>query len=332
MQKGVDIYHIANVAGVSKSTVSRVLNGHSGVSAKTRIRVEQAIKDCAYIPNNSARSLSSFSTQAVVLAVSGITNPFFSQIISFILEKMHSSYNVILHSCEPGFGANVTDVAVSICKEKRPKGIILLGGNFDQNPDMLRLIDVPIVMVTTTIHSIDDCSWFSGVTIDEEKEGYKMANFICQNGHRNIAIIGEHSARESGIKSALKQYGVTATEVESEYERAYSFLGGYKVAKKLLATGKHTCFLCLSDVLAIGAMKAAQEAGLQVPRDISIVGFDGIENSLYTNPVLTTFSQPHEEIAEKSVSTLLGLINDSAPHKHFTVQTTLQKGGSFRAI
>ena len=332
MQKNVDIHYIARVAGVSKSTVSRVLTGHASVSAKTRKLVEQAIKDYSYIPNRSARSLSSFSTQTIVLMVYGITNPFFSQIISFVLEKMHSSFDVVLHSCQPGFCTNLADVAVSICKEKRPKGIILLGGNYEESHNMLRMIDVPIMMASTTILSTADDTWFSSITIDDEQEGYKMADFICKNGHRKIAIIGQHSAREAGIKSAFKQYSVIAKEAEIEEERAYSFQTGYNACKKLLASGSYSCLLCLSDVIAIGAMKAVQEAGLSVPHDISIVGFDGIENSLYTNPVLTTFAQPYEEIANKSVFALLDIINNNKPHVHFTVNTTLIKGGSFIAV
>jgi LacI family transcriptional regulator len=114
-----------------------------------------------------------------------------------------------------------------------------------------------------------------------------------------------------------------------DYDKAYLFQTGYKAAKKLLETGKHTCFLCLSDVLAIGAMKAVHEKGLRVPQDISIVGFDGIENGAYTNPTLTTFVQPFEEMADKSVTTLLGLISGECEHRHFILNTTLERGKSF---
>ena len=330
MSKDVNIYDIAQLAGVSKSTVSRVLNDHAHVSDKTRKRVQQAIDDYTYIPNNSARSLSSASTQTVVLLVCGITNPFFSRIIALILEKMRSkNYEVILHSYEPGFDANIVDAAISICKEKRPRGIILLGGNFEGSHDKLRLIGVPIVMASTTIYEDNDRSWFSSVTIDDEKEGYKMAEYICQHGHRKIAVVGQSYLRQIGINNVFKKYGITATEADMESDRAFSFHTGYKIAKKLLENGEYTCFLCLSDVLAIGAIKAVQEKGLCVPHDISVFGFDGIENGAYTNPVLATFVQPFDEIAEKSVSTLLGLINAGKTHKHFILQSTLEKGGSF---
>jgi len=364
MQNGVNIYDIARLCGVSKSTVSRVLNGHDGVNEETRKRVLQAIDEHDYIPNNSARSLSSISTQTVVLLVYGITNPFFSRIIALILEKMsRKDFDVILHSFEPGFDSNIFGVVQSVYKEKRPKGIILLGGNFEKNHNALRQIGVPIVMASTTISNTNDRSWFSSVTINDEEEGFKMADYVCRNGHRNIAIIGQFRLREKGIRAALRQHGVTPTANAVDYDRAYAFRTGYREAKKLLdakppATksqgikpsntklqegvslsekgqppdGAYTCFLCLSDVLAIGAMRAVHEHGLRIPEDISIVGFDGIENGEYTNPILTTFVQPFDEIAEKSVATLLGLINEGKPHKHMILQTTLEEGESFRPI
>jgi len=159
-----------------------------------------------------------------------------------------------------------------------------------------------------------------------------MGDYVCRHGHRKVAVIGEHYLREIGLRKALKEYGITAAKVGLEYYRAYAFRTGYKAAKKLLEQDDYTCLLCLSDVFAIGAVKAVREKGLKVPEDVSVVGFDGIENGAYTNPNLTTFVQPFEEIAEKSVSTLLGIVNDGAGHEHHTVKTTLNEGASFRAV
>jgi len=333
MIKDANIYDIARTAGVSKSTVSRVLNGHSGVKVATRERVQQAIKDYAYIPNNSARRLSSLSTQTVVLFVCGITNPFFSKIISHILEKMSANnVDVILHSYEPDFDANVVDALISICKEQRPKGIILLGGSFEENYQKMRLISTPIVMASTTIFEDRNRTWFSSVTIDDEEEGRKMAEYICQNGHSKIAVVGEFYRRELGMSGVFSKYGVSAVSGGLEADRAYSFRTGYLTAQKLLENGKYTCLLCMSDVLAIGAIKAVHEKGLRVPEDVSVVGFDGIENGEYANPVLTTFVQPFDEIAERSVSVLLGLMNDGKPHNHYILSCKLEPGGSFKPL
>ena len=328
----MNIYDIAKLAGVSKSTVSRVINGHTGVSEKTRIIVEKAIDEFAYIPNNSARSLSSLYTDTVVLMVCGITNPFFSKIISLILEKMYEHQtSVSLHSFDPGFDANIVDAAVSICKEKRPRGIILLGGIFEENHHLLKLINVPIVMVTTTVYSTKDKTWFSSVRIDDGKEGEKVAEFVCENGHRKIAVIGDHYFREAGMSKIFNKFGVNVKKIKLDIDRAYSFCSGEKAAMKLLEKESYTCLVCLSDVLAIGALKAAKTKRLSIPEDISIIGFDGIENGAFTNPMLSTFVQPFEEIVEKSVSTLMGIIEGKSFHKHYVLQTKFELGESFCA-
>ncbi|MCL2364631.1 MAG: LacI family transcriptional regulator [Defluviitaleaceae bacterium] len=333
MQKDANIFDIARMAGVSKSTVSRVLNGHAGVSKATRARVLQAIDECTYIPNNAARNLSSITTQSVVLLVHGIANPFFSRVITLIFEEMRGkNYELILHNCELSDDISITDVAVGIYKEKRPKGMIILGGHFEETYAPLRAMELPIVMVSATIRGITDRLWFSSITIDDEREGERLAGHICQSGHKDIAVIGQSYFRERGMRRVLEDSGVRTHIADLDYDRAYQFKIGYKAAKKMLAQGGFTCFVCLSDVLAIGALRAIHENGLRVPEDISIVGFDGIENSAYTNPPLTTFVQPYEEMAAQSVEILLGIIECTRTHAHIILQTTLDEGASFRPV
>ena len=347
MQKDANIFDIARIAGVSKSTVSRVMNGHAGVSEATRKRVQQAIADCTYIPNNSARSLSSITTQSVVLLVHGIANPFFSRVITLIFEEMRGkNYELILHNCELREDISITDVAVRIYKEKRPKGMIVLGGHFEANYLPLKAMaqpitdgrnrhqatGIPIVMVSATIRSTEDRSWFSSITIDDENEGAHMALHINENGHRDVAVIGHSYFREQGMYRTFKQLGVRTHIAALDYDRAYQFKTGYKAAKKMLAQGGFTCIACQSDVLAIGAMKAVHEVGLRIPEDISVVGFDGIENSAYTQPPLTTFMQPYEQMAIKSVEILLGIIEGTRTHEHLILQTTLVEGASMRSV
>ena len=331
MQKDANIYDIAKMAGVSKSTVSRVINGQGGVSEATRAKVQQAIDECTYIPNNSARSLSSLSTQTVVLLVHGIVNPFFLRIISLILDKMNGQkLDVLLHNYEPG-AASITDVAISLCKEKRPKGLILLGGNFEGSQASLRALNIPIVMASTTMHG-DDRSWFSSITINDEDEGVKMASYVCEKGHRQIGVIGRFYPREMGLNRIFGQHGVMPAWGDMSLDGAGSYQAGYLATKQLLEQGEYSCFVCLSDVFAIGAMKAVQEKGLRIPEDISIVGFDGIENGKYTHPTLTTFAQPYDEMAEACVSTLMGVIEEEAPHKHIILGASLHEGGSFKQL
>ena len=341
MQKNANIYDIARISGVSKSTVSRVINGHKGVNEETRKRVQKAIDDCTYVPSNTARNLSTVvvapqaaavPSQAVVLLVHGITNPFFSRIISAILEKMRAlNIPVSLHSCEAASGAQMTDEAVAIFNEERPRGIILLGGYFDENYGQLQALGVPIVMASATVHQ-PDRGWFSSIMLDEYYQGEKMAGYVCQFGHKSIAVIGRYHHREAGMNRVFGEFGVSPHYVELDFDGAHKYKTGYNAANKLLDEGQYTCFMCLSDVLAMGAMKAVQERGLRIPDDISIIGFDGLEGGQFLHPTLTSFVQPFDEIAEKSVSTMVSLLHENGHNHHFLLNTDLQEGGSFRPL
>ncbi|MCL1820219.1 MAG: LacI family transcriptional regulator [Oscillospiraceae bacterium] len=331
MNESVNIFDIAKLTGVSTSTVSRVLNGHPEVSQKTRLRVQQAISEHRYIPNNSARSLSRISTDAIVVVVSGVTNPFFSRMISIIqaeLEKRH--YTMILQDYDPGSDTDIVDLAVSLYKEKRPRGLMFLGGNFESGHRRLRQLNIPVMLATTTILAETDRSWFSSITIDDEREAYNMASYICRNGHKRIAIIGNHQLRTIGLDKILREHGYSATEAKIKDEASFSFETGYLAARKLLEIGSYTCVFCFSDILAIGAMKAIRDKGLRIPEDISVVGFDGIEAGFYMNPALTTVKQPLEEIALHSVKGLINSIESGESYGHIVMPTTMVEGGSFR--
>ena len=347
--RSVNIFDIARLSGVSTSTVSRVLNNHGGVSVKTRSRVEKAIKDSMYIPNNSARNLSRHDTRTVVVIVNGITNPFFTQMFSVIQKELEKErFSMILQSHETEVyadcgrsknGTDIIDTAISVYKEKRPKGIMFLGGFFEEKHENLALIDVPVVLATSTVYANCDRSKFSSVTIDDEREAYHITKYICQNGHKQIAVIGHHPQSDTisgrrfrGFDKAVREYGISASEIRLHHEIEFSYEAGYNATKELLSGSSFTCVFCFSDVLAIGAMKAIRESGLRIPEDISVVGFDGISIGSYMNPILTTVKQPAHDIAYKAVTGLLNSINSGKPHSHFIVPATIVEGGSFCSI
>jgi LacI family transcriptional regulator len=340
LQRNVNIYDIAKLANVSISTVSRVLNGRSDVSPVTRKRVQQIIKDNIYIPNNSARSLSRTVSRAVAVVVNGITNPFFAQMLSVIQAELEKEqFSMILQNHDSCDNFDVMDTAISVYKEKRPRGMLFLGGFFEESHESLQLIKVPVVLATTAIHADCDRSKFSSITIDDAREAYNITSYICRNGHKRIAVIGHHpragtisEQRSRGFDKAMRDYGLNATEARLQHEGEFSFEAGYLAAKKLLAVGSYTCIFCFSDVLAIGAMKAIRENGLNIPDDISVVGFDGIQVGEYISPMLTTIKQPADEIARQSVLGLLGSIHTGEPYGHFIMPTTLVEGGSFRPL
>lgn len=333
MTDNVNIFDIAKLAGVSTSTVSRVLNGHGDVSAKTRKRVQQAIDETSYIPNNSARSLSCISSHSVVVVASGVTNPFFSRMISIIQAELDKAkYTMILQNYDSLVEDDIVDTAISLYKEKRPKGMLFLGGDFEKSHQRLKQVDVPIVLATSTIHASVEREWFSSITIDDEGECANIASYICDNGHKRIGIIGTHGLRSKGFCNVLRERGIHFTEVELEFDNAFSYKAGYQAARKVLERGSYSCIFCFSDILAIGAIKAIHKEGLKVPEDISVIGFDGIEISEYVTPMITTAKQPTDEIAYKSVAALLDTIQNGKPPIHLVLPAVFTSGESFRPI
>ncbi|MDL2323674.1 LacI family transcriptional regulator [Ruminococcaceae bacterium OttesenSCG-928-A16] len=333
-----NIQDIALLAGVSKSTVSRVLNNHPDVSEKTRQKVLQVIEAQSFIPNNSARNLKREPIRAVAVVVKGFTNPLFTQMLTIIQKKLEEhDYLMLLHQVDPV--QNEIEEAISFVKEKKPKGLIFLGGNFQHQREKTAMLGVPFIMVTISMHKKVDRNLFSSVTVDDYAEGYAIADKICKAGHTNVAAIGYRQDDKSisrlrieGFLQALRDNGTQPDENCVAYAGTFAYQAGYQAAQKLIrADSSKTCLFCISDMLALGAMRALHDEGLRVPEDVSVVGFDGVEAGRYNIPSLATVKQPYEEMANQSVQILLGCMEKKQPHQHIIFKAEYLDGESFAA-
>lgn len=332
------IVDIARTAGVSVTTVSRVLNNHPDVSAKTRDKVMAVIDRNQYIPNNSARSLKRESLQAVAVIVKGFSNPIFTAMLEIIHQELEDNdYLMLLHQVDPS--QDEVAAAISFCKEKKPQGLIFMGGNFEHSRGMLAMLDVPYVMLTITMHKNVDREAFSSVTVDDFAAGYAVARQAIHAGHRKLAVIGSHAndrsisrLRIDGFRKALTDHTCPHEENRIAYAGEFSYHAGYEATKHLLQQTSFSCLFCISDILAIGAIRAIHDAGLSVPGDISVVGFDGIEEGRYHIPSLATMRQPQREMALKGVEILLAHIRKGAPHQHLLFEPAFSEGESFTPV
>ena len=330
----VNIVDIAKYAGVSISTVSRVLNNHPDVSPKSRQKVKAVIEEYSYIPNNSARNLKRESLKAIGVIVKGFTNPFFAKMLEIIQNELQEChYSMLLEQIDPN--QDEIDAAISLVKEKKPRGLIFMGGNFMQRHDKLAMLDIPFIMVTITINEGIDRSAFSSVTIDDYTEAYRVTDRICKAGHVEVCAIGftpeDRSIshlRIEGFQQALRDNGCLA-EDRLAYAGEYSMEAGYNAAKQLLSRSRFTCLLCISDLLALGALRSVYDAGYKVPQDISVVGFDGIDNAKYSIPSLATVKQPNVKMARTAVSILMNRLKKSAANEHLIFEADFQVGESF---
>ncbi|MDK2828437.1 LacI family DNA-binding transcriptional regulator [Clostridium butyricum] len=327
----MNIKDIARLSGVGVSTVSRVINNHPDVKQSTREKVLQIIKDSNYIPNNSARILKQNNTKNIGVLVKGVFNPFFSEmtnIIGNIIEE--NGYTMILQQNDFNLYQDV-ETMIGFVKEKRLQGVICLGGNFTEiQEDSFEDIKVPVVLTSVNTISKKGKKYYSSVGIDNSKSAYKAVRYLIEKGHKKIALVlgevndlGVSWWRLDGYKKALEENNIDVDDeliISGEYNSGTA----YENVNKLLKKRKDiTAIFALSDIMALGAIKAAIDNGFDVPRDISIVGFDGMDESKYYNPSITTVKQPKKKMAETSVELLFSLITTDCENKHLILDTKL---------
>lgn len=340
------IKDIARICGVSISTVSRAINNDPAINSKTRERVMEVVHEFNYIPNNSARNLKMTESNTVALIVKGINNPFFQGMFPYFQrELVDNGCNYFLHTI-PG-DADEVYVAEEIAKEKRLKGIILLGGTMNYPDVVLKNMNTPLVLCSVAGFGVGDektSSHVSSVSIDDFQEAYKVVNYFIRKGHRHIATITGTRADNSvgmmrlhGYRKALEDHGIAYDDDLVSYMNMenpeYTEANGYAMMKRLLkGKKKFTAVFVIADRMAIGAYKAIFDEGLRIPEDISVIGFDGIELTKYMEPSLTTVIQPVQKMVDSSVRLLMDQIAGSPKREHLVYEAELFERDSVRDL
>ncbi len=329
------IKDIARKAGVSVTTVSRVLNKRPDVKPETREKVERVMAECHFVGNANARGLKQPDTEMIAVILRGRDNPFLNALAEAMLSHSHdldaSFVMEYLDEQDDEFQA-----ALRLYHEKRVKGFIFVGGRIDERADVLRSLDTP--MVFTTINA--EKSGFSqaaSVCIDDRAMGQEAIRILLEAGHRRIAIFGGIRQGDDGFakRYAGAMDALHAAEVPFDEERfvqtRFSLKGAYETARRFFEQKPDTtAVFAMSDTVAIGVIRALQDMGLQVPQDVSVVGFDGIEMGKYFIPRLTTIAQPVDDIARESVQVLMDMLDHGAEPRHIVVGANLQIRESIR--
>lgn len=335
----ITIKEIAERCGVGVSTVSRALNDHSDINADTKKRILEVIRETGYIPNNSARNLKRTDAKCIAVLVKGITNPFFTPAIEAIGNEVKDrGYALVLRHVEAY--ENEVDVALELEKEKRLRGIVFMGGNSNHSADKMRQLKVPVVFSTVgsdISHGLSRSS-YSTVSVDDTMESCKMTEYLISLGHKRIAILAEGNDEPSvvrmrldGYLKALKKHGIKEDKKLIRFvdKQIYAMHNGYDTTKALLESDvKFTALYCISDVLAVGALRALKDGGIRVPEDVSVAGFDGQELSEYCIPRLTTIRQPLDEISKETIKLLFKIIDKESEHRHMVLPAQLVEGES----
>lgn len=336
------IKDIARICGVGVSTVSRAMNDHPDINRETKEKIQAAIREYNYIPNNSARNLKRHESNTIAVLIRGIYNVFITDMVTQGERYIkYTQYSLYLRQVYPE--EDEVDIAIELVKEKRLKGIIFLGGMFDHSVEKLKQIEIPYIMMTVS-PSPRISGMCSSVYVDDEMESYRIVDYLCRMGHRKIALIttpeSERSIghlRAKGYFRALKDNGIgrdnRLVRRMSENTWEFSISSGYAVTKELLADNTDfTAIYACSDYAAIGACKAVCETGKTVPGDYSVAGYDGLEIGRFYNPPITTISQPINDMLKKTFELLLDEINGDETRQTVVFPGELLAGGSVRDI
>lgn len=296
------IRDVARIAGVSISTVSRVVSGSANVEATTRARVEAAITEIGYRPNLNARSLRSRSGQLVGLVLPKIVHDTFSTIIHYAEKE----------ACKMGYGLIIGNTADDPDREyafiqelfSRHVDAIIFSRVSDASrlPESIKKRHVPIVVIDRGI----DHETIPSIETDNFGAGRMVANLFLKGGHTNVATVtGPRNVklardRDRGFTSTLEGAGIVlppSHNLESDFE----FTGGVEAARELLKLDPFpTAIWAQSDMMAVGLLRTFTEAGIRVPEDVSIVGMDNVPIARMVLPALTTVDQSFEEFCRRA--------------------------------
>ena len=316
--------------GYSVGTVSRVLNNQPNVSEKARLAILEAAEKSGFQLNTNAKQLKQRHSNSVLVVVRGTNNELFGGMMEIIQARMAAtSHQLIVDHIDEH--SNEVTRGLQLCREKKPLGILFLGGNREHFREGFGKIDVPCVLVTSDASGLGFEN-LSSVSTDDALAAKTAIEALVDIGHRKIAVIGGDrqesdiaALRYRGCMEAFRQRGIDFEE-EQDYESArFSFGDGYRAAKELMARGREfTAIFAMSDVMAIGAIRALRDGGLDVPRDVAVMGFDGLAVGGYTVPTLSTVCQGVEEMAGRSMELLLESIGGDQMPRHETVPFTVQ--------
>lgn len=316
--KQVTVYDIAKEAKVSVATVSRVLNGTAPVRASTRAKIEAIMHKHQFQPNALARSLSKRETGIIGVILPDITNPFFPEVFSGIVQEgQETGYTFFL--CDTMGHYEKESEFLNIMQEKRVDGILFMGGRINLNDCDGALVQevvehankIPLVLVNGNLKHTD----LTRVATDEYEGTTLAVRHLLELGHTKIGFIGGQSHMATTLvklrayRKCMREAGLPIRD-EWVLPEDFSVDAGIRQMQRLLALPERpTAVCCVNDFTAIGAMKTALEQGLRVPDDISIVGFDDIVLAHHFVPELTTVSQQAHELGRTAVSVLRRLIN-----------------------
>lgn len=323
------IKDLATQTGYSVGTVSRVLNNQPHVSEAARQAILRAASESDFQLNSNAKQLKQQHSKTILVICRGTVNELFDNMLVSIQARIaQTEYPLTVDYIDEE--ENEVRRAVQLCLEKKPQGILFLGGNRRHFLEDFHQVSVPCVLVTNEAKDLPFRN-LSSVSSDDVLAAEMAIDHLISLGHRNIGVLGGNREisdtavqRCKGCRNAFEKHGIPFTDAQYEVVR-FSYEDGYRGAKALLQRNPGmTAIFAMSDVTAIGAIRAITDLGKRIPEDLSLVGVDGLELGDYTVPRLTTVAQSAQALVDRSLALLAHYGSEDAQAIHETVPVTLQ--------
>lgn len=326
----MNIKKIAEMAGVSVSTVSKIMNNYSDVSEKTKKRVLEIIEQTGYSPSNSAKTLATKKSNLIGVIFAGelnveFTHPFFVEVLNSFKKQMGVlGYDLIFFSNEKFISGGDY---FSRCQHFHVDGCIIVSGQ--QMEPAIRDLDmssIPCIGVDLELQG----SKSGYVMSDNYQISSKVVEHFYLLGYRELGFIGStadsdiSNRREAGYIKAIEDFGLTMNPGWFVHGEDFFEASGYEAMQSMIKTGPlPKAIFAASDLLALGAIRALKEHGLRIPEDIAIIGCDDIEACKYTSPTLSTIRQNKERLGVLAAHMLFDLINNQSEGGSFVVEPAL---------
>lgn len=320
----VTIKHVAQHCGVSTATVSAVVNDAEWVSAETRARVRGAIDVLRYRPNHVARSLKTKKSDAVGVIVSDLTNPFFTHLVRSLSHALRE-HDRHLFLCDSDHQFDLGHRNFEMVLDRQVDGLVLIGDSVSEEvlrAYLKRRHRVPVIAIERD-YAVEGVSC---LLVNSEQGAFEVTRHLVEQDYRRIAMISGPNAgpgsatygrlqRVKGYRRALREAGL-ALDRALTVEGNFRYAGGEDAMRRLLASRRPPeAVFAANDMMALGAMTAAREAGLRVPDDVALAGYDDVPFAALTAPGLTTMAMPKEELGQCAAALLEEQIRHRGRHE-----------------
>ncbi len=332
------IKDIAKECGCGVGTVSRVLNNHPDVSEQMREKVLAVVNKHDFVINQNAKLLKIQDRKNIVIIVKGNSNILLNQLLEIIqkrIEQLPYTADVVIIDEYDNEVLNASRIYL----ERKPLGMIFLGGSPDTYKNNFSKLPVPCIVISNQANNVES-SFVSSISTDDEAAAYYATEYLIKKGHKKIGVIGGDLNSSNLSKRRYKGF----LKAMQNHSLDFDFTHHYSVAKYSFDSAAHaaavlteqypdmTAIFTMADVMAVGAIRELRNRRISVPDDVSVTGFDGLPLADFYCPRITTIRQQISELAEDGLDTLLRCIEWKIPSSHKLVPFEFVEGESVRSI